>query len=262
MAAASLALTIGLMANTAQAQSVPLPSATTGTPAGIWLLSDTTTSLEDSLNQAVEYYGRPAVLTELESMMPVAQKNSLAMPDHAAQTKVSPAELTDLIDSVSAPDDAIHPSNIADSWPIRGAKGSGSTYWTGMPLDLVGVYCGSSCTLTDELTISSVRTNPGAKSSTASYTLIYSPNSHNFTNIFVRMYALCNFAASDCGHVDTVGTGGKSPFLASNSAMNGSTISHGFQLFGHFTPRAQTITDQAKTGMANCNKTNNVCKYP
>ena len=248
----------GLAAAIGMAVLVPgtARASTTDPGKGIWLVSTSNDSLSDTLDRAVSDYGKDAVLDELEILKPAAEHGSLKMLDHAESVPVPASELDALTDSVSD-GGSIAPA-FAESWPIRGAKGSGSTYWTGMKLAVALALCSGSCSDTDRLTINSVTTNPGAVGSTFSYTMLYSPNNGNLTGNFVRTYALCG-GATDCGHVDTAGTGGKTGTIYSLTAQNGKKLRHGHQLFGHYP--GGTITDQAKTGLATCNTSNNVCKY-
>ncbi|MFL6137187.1 MAG: hypothetical protein ACJ74O_05235 [Frankiaceae bacterium] len=166
------------------------------------------------------------------------------------------ADLTALLGVVSP----ASTDSVEANYPVRGYPGSGDLYWTGMPLEIDGVYCDGVCITEDKLRANSVTTNPGAKTSKASMTLLYSPNNGDFTNIHTWFIALC-YGDTRCGSSSASGTGSKTWYVSSSPAMYGSFLAHAYQLYAYFTPLLEGVQDNARTNNALCDLNDTTCRY-
>ncbi len=134
-----------------------------------------------------------------------------------------------------------------------------------MPLIIAGEYCSpTSCADTDRITIKNVVTDFGAVTSRANWTVLYSPNSGQFSNVFERFWSLCGGTVK-CGNTDTRGASGSHiAYRTHDARQNGGKLAHGHELYGFFKPAGKTQVDSAKTGISYCNPKNidNVCSIP
>ena len=225
----------------------------------LWLAITPSTTFDQAVLASVTGQDRAEILRTLGQMRSQAAAGKLAtLPGRSAPTTAQGvvADLTALIGTLSA---ASADSGEAN-YPVRGYPGSGALYWTGMPLEIDGVYCEGVCITEDKLRANSVTTNPGAKTSKASMTLLYSPNNGDFTNIHTWFIALC-YGDTRCGSSSVNGTGSKTWYASSEPAMYGSFLGHAYQLYAYFKPLLADTQDNARTGNALCDLNDNTCRY-
>lgn len=110
--------------------------------------------------------------------------------------------------------------------------------------------------------------DPGRTSDRFSFTSTYTPNSGNFTNVFVNAYVDCNGDGNNCGFVQFPSAGsarngqGSGVFYVGHFSNAGGTVTDEVDLFAHFTPTNQTYQDDARTGAARCQTGSNTsCLY-
>lgn len=293
------AIAMGPTSSTANAVATPSPSLSASPDArGFYIASSDDETFADAVNAAAL---RGTQQSELIQTLKDMKKNlqqgkSLKVPDGTRMTPATTAIIDEALTLAESPDAArlipapptsrivTHPNSTSNSssavtvaaaldtnnpntWPQRGSKGSGSTFWTGTQLALNGDYCNMGGCIVEDFIRISVTTNPGAQTNKLSGTLSYVHNPVNgeaplFQDIFVRTWNMCD-ASVKCGLTDN--TDKRTTWYSTNTTrMNSRLLLHGHQLFAKFKPdMLATKTDQATTGSAKCNaiSIDNVCKY-
>lgn len=153
--------------------------------------------------------------------------------------------------------------NSPNSFPVRGAPGSGNSYWTGMVLEVDGDFCSvAGCgPVTDKYT-SNVTVNPGAVTSRINAQNVYwYKGTPSFGNKHFDIYAINR--GSIVGTIET-GNLGSSPqfFVKNNRALNGSVLTIAVALWVYGNPTGTYGDDGAKTHDCTCAASpDNSCRY-
>lgn len=152
---------------------------------------------------------------------------------------------------------AINPPDF----PQRGYKTAAQWSWEGIPLILEAKLCNPNCRVTDRIS-TNVNTDPSAVLSRANSNTFYFPDTGAFSHIHIDSWVLC-YGTTVCGDDGTgdFHSGPKIWNTASNRNLRGNDIRHGYKLWAYFNRAGYYVTDQAKTGKALCNASDNRCKY-
>lgn len=188
----------------------------------------------------------PSVLERLDALLAQLGGTAQAQPVRAAGEGGGAGPL------------AINPPD----YPQRGNKSSSQWDWQNLPLILEGKQCQPrGCDLTDRVKVTG-SVSPGAVTTRANLNLLYFPDAGGFSSIHVDGAVMC-WATTVCGTARTPNwtAGLKALDVTSNRSLRGNDIRHGYKLWAK--PKNQTgyISDQAKTGKALCNASDNRCKY-
>lgn len=196
-----------------------------------------------------------------------AQASSVAtLNANLANGNLPRTELTSKTGSVapSATGQAVASVNGNDpnSFPVRGAPGSGRTYWTGMTEIVAAHSCDpTGCEPDTDRYTSKITVNPGAVTSKVSATNLYFPSSGDFGNKHFEMWAI------NKGKVVGSANTGNLPassvdFVSSSRALNGTVLTVAVTLWVYINPYGTYVADGAKTADATCRPPgDNVCAY-
>lgn len=190
-------------------------------------------------------------------------------------TRESLVALTELQDTIrdqpagSSAESALAPTASGENpntFPVRGSRGSGRTFWEDMKLIVAGHFCGTNgCDAQDTDRITCRLTiNPGAKTSRYDSNCLYSPNSGKFGDRHYELWAINRgnvVGNKDTGRLFSGSGGSSSHFLSSSRKLNGTVLTSAAKLWVEIRPLGAYIGDGAKTADATCNNSNNVCKY-
>jgi hypothetical protein len=152
--------------------------------------------------------------------------------------------------------------NNPNSFPVRGAPGSGRTYWTGMTEIVAFHHCDASgCDPDTDRYTSKITVNPGAVTSKVSATNVYYPSSGAFGNKHFELWAINR--GSIVGDVDTGNLPASSiDYVKSNRALNGTVLTVAVTLWVYVNPYGTYVADGAKTADATCRPVgDNTCVY-
>jgi hypothetical protein len=158
-------------------------------------------------------------------------------------------------------------SDLPGDWSVSGngcfPSSSGYTTWCALQLAILVITNG---VVTDRVGVR-LLVNPGASVSKVSYTATYSPDAGNFSQLHIITYPLCYIQRENCGADDLYSLVlSKSTLLYPRTpSMRGHQLGTAFTLGGFCASCAsghRYADSSYRTGMANCNKTNNNCYYP
>ncbi len=239
---------------------------------GFWLAYGQGTTFEDAVRMASHYHDRDVMQVVLEGMLAHAERGqAVSLPGSSPAGAATDAqrirllledvgEGPELLDSQAdqSPDSSImsDPSNF----PIRGSSANSGYSWRWQQFWVEGAYCGfGGCTVTDRIT-TNVTTDPGAWTTRANATLLYSPNSGNFSGAVFSTWTLrytwqdvAGFNVSPTNHNATGEMGPWFAYLWDNKRVPGyGWAAHAHELDVHFAPWGQDITDSSKTGQMQC----------
>jgi hypothetical protein len=82
-------------------------------------------------------------------------------------------------------------------YPVRGNNCNKKRSWCDMKFELAAVFCTEEgCETKDGITVK-LTIDPGVKTSRASFSSLYSPDDHSFTEIHIEWWILCYERARD-----------------------------------------------------------------
>lgn len=151
-----------------------------------------------------------------------------------------------------------------NSFEVRGAPGSGRTYWANMYLAIAAHFCTpSSCSGDTDRVTTRLRIDPNGYRSTFSSTTVYAPNSGNFGNKHLHLWSITPGGhASGEGDTQEISTSHVDT-LKNNPRTNGKYMTLAVALWVYLKPYASYTPDGAKTNDAKCNALpSNACRYP
>lgn len=152
--------------------------------------------------------------------------------------------------------------NDPNSFPVRGAPGSGRTYWTGMT-DIVAAHsCDpSGCQPDTDRYTSKITVNPGAVTSKVSATNLYYPSSGAFGNKHFELWAINR--GSIVGNANTGNLPASSiDYVTSSRALNNTVLTVAVTLWVYVNPYGTYVADGSKTADATCRPPgDNTCVY-
>lgn len=150
------------------------------------------------------------------------------------------------------------------SFPIRGYATNGNYSWY-FPMELRGEYCDAfGCTITDDVR-QKWTIDPGRSGDRLSFTSVYSPNGGHFSNVYVDVFSYINGSYGNGYQYPPSGPRngqGSGVFSIAHASSPGARIYDEVELFGTFSPTANTYIDSARTGTATCRTgTDTRCQY-
>lgn len=150
-------------------------------------------------------------------------------------------------------------------YPVRGNDCNNKRSWCDMKFELAAVYCTEEgCETKDRITVK-LTVDPGVKASRASFSSLYSPDDHSFTEIHFEWWVLCYRGENQCGSDNTnswSGTGSHTFTMTSDVYLYNDRVTHALTLWALFIRNGRWYNDDAKTGTAVCaKKPNRYCVY-
>lgn len=288
--ALAAALGASLLVPTASAVAAP---ATSSAP-GIWVVKTPGQTIAEAILQAagrdaayrlravrmVDYWaarrraGQPVQLLDRDNALITPSVEELASM-RAALTALTPAKsgsragspsvtVTTTVPGTGGPTrTASGPRPLVNgddpnSFPVRGAPGSGRSFWQNMNLVVEGAFCTSSCQVTDRYT-SRARITPGPQTAQVSATNLYSPNHGNFGNEHFEIWAICR--GSICGDHNTGQLPANSLDYVNYPDRHNNVITIAITLWVYFKPQARYVPDGAKTNDCKFPATGSICRY-
>lgn len=147
----------------------------------------------------------------------------------------------------------------------RGSAINSKKSWGNMLYELDGRFCDASgCATTDRIYTKGVTTDPGAATSRANASIIYSPNNGHFGGAHFQSWVYVgSLNETDGGYVNTmsVKNGSLTWYIPSDGSLRGEYIWHPHTFWALFYPTNSWYHDDAKTGKAECHTSDNVCPY-
>jgi hypothetical protein len=98
-----------------------------------------------------------------------------------------------------------------------------------------------------------------------SYRPLYSPNGGHFSQVHIDTFGLCQIQREQCSEeIDGIHPSKSGLLFPLTPSMRGHQLGHAFTLSAYcaICTGNKHANDSFRTGMANCNKTNNRCYYP
>lgn len=257
-----------LLSGLAAAVSTPAQASLSGKShsGGFWLVITSGETFPQAVNRAYQSSGGQVTST-LRGMLRQAETgHSVYIPEGTrsgiANVRASKADLTGALVSATRGDMKGEQSRVAapaaadpSGFPVIGNACNDNFSWCNLQFEAQGEYCTSSCEVVDRVTANLTDDPAGGGTSRIGYVSQYPIDSGDFAGVHFEWWTLKFAAQTECGTGNT--NSWTPPKSASFNAtcdvtLYNSRITHAFTFFAYFTPNAQYISANAKSGTAVC----------